>query len=1400
MCCVNLCVRAFFFATAFLFGAVVVQAQDQTNVDQAKHMVNEQGVPQLSIDGVGMVTHPAWTALYALAYAGVEDYDPNLGLKPDAQNFAATVKWLKNNLTQEKKKCQSVSLECLAIWLKWRLGMDGEGLFVWQYHFDSTYNDVAIKAPWGSAFAQAVGIQALLAHWRQTGDQSSLDAAKRAAEPLFVPLSKGGFLFSSGQDIWFEEIPSSTSNPSHILNGHMRVLLALGELKDATGDARYQEWFSKGTDTLLRWLPSYDAGYWLRYDLNPRKEELLFRLANPYGFANPKVAIDRIVLRDPVSGKESVLDVGSENDATGALRIAGNDWGQIEQIDGHSVRRLRPVTGEREARGSSGQMVAPYSYFYLKLPDEWKDNLRNKRLELVVEYLDEQPGNLEVQMRSIAPDSTSFRAIPDGELLLTGEGNWRKWRVPVRSKSLGYWVGMTYGRKHAEYLSKIASRDARFLSWKDISSAYVNAAQDFSYVNVESASNVVPEQTPILPWYSMDANGVLLMHVLDRDEPDGNGSPVYSPFIVATQAMEGAKMPGLDLNFKKFNIDRGRVEKAPALEWLLDSRNQFDANGAVVYKFDFLNVYNDVVTPAPWQSSFGQTYVMKALLQSIDQVREEVDRIRKVLRLTLKAYSVDVDRGGLAHADHYGGLFFEEVPNRTHVLNAQLSAIPVIDGVAAKLDDAGGHELAGKGVVSLLENLNKFDTGYWLRYDLNPKKEIMFQLDWLKGNASPLIESIAFEAPQFAKQVVVNVGSEKSFVGSSRISGLEWSPVQTVEGRQVRPFANGYLLHQNTVKGGTRHNVYALMQLPEAKFSDYFDVQPHRLVIRFKDIAVGQFVVKVQSINEGNMLDFVPLRNAIITTTGDQQWKEAVVEVRPQDMGWYKGADYQVFEVGQLELVAKLTGDWFFEQYAQRQRYFLDAKAKGQAVIVQPAFKPLAVPVTPSILNASPTYDGFGFENALDGDPNDDYVASIENVALEYVSLKLNAPVLEGSLRLRWESHSNYAGNVRVVALDAHGAVGQELAQVDLQNGKDVEVQLSSTQAFQLLRIEFSKFVGQPRLLLRQLELFSKDADAGGQDDYLSVDSSLNPLRNFQLPITRNIKSLSDRLVGNIGGGHEKIIRLMNYAHDYQVGISKDISPDGIIKERVASCGNFTVLLLALASAQGLEGRVVNLYNYPKGFGHTVAEIFVDGKWRLYDPTFEGYYFYADDSERKAISFSEIVEGYSSGRSVEGYFANRRDGFDKFTGEAIYLHAQPKGVVGPSNPMLFPLYLDLKSRSIVKSEEFGSEFQGATFVGVADTNQNQSWVLTGLRAGETYSFSVRPRAVGGKLKASDEYFELVAIVNGERRTRKIFIKNPLPWGIKFVASGETQEIELRHDYAGDDFFYVSFSEFEVSRI
>lgn len=1023
-------------------------SQAQTDVQGARHGFDDRGVATLDIDKVGIVHHPAWIALYGLAFGGQPAYSADHTVAPDPQRFSAAVEWLEANLKQTAK-----------------------GKWAWEYAFDTTYNDVTISAPWSSAFGQAAGIEALVLAYQKTKEKRHLDVALKAAQILFEPLNTGGLLFQRGDDVWFEEVPSQANEPGHILNGHMRALIALNRLAEASGDTKIKDWLKKGTDTLLRWLPRYDTGYALRYDLNPRKTDLLFRLANPYGFEGLPLAVSALALIDPVTGKRHAIDMASEEAFQGDNRIAGVHWTVPEKIGDRAARRLVPASIEHPEA-----MEGPHSYFYFKLPGEWTDHLRTRDYELEISYFDEAVGHMAVQHRSISPGQT-FRDMRDGDLFLNGEGVWRDWKIPLRAVDLGYPVGELYAEKHAEYLAAIAAVDKRFAPWAKIAAAYERFATSAGNgKRVTPDPVVMPPQTPMLPIYSVDKKGVLTQHkpdegsrfgangMYDPDASRGSGVPTYSPYVIAHQLLEGQNVGG-----GSYTADTLKVERKPALDWFLDERNQVRIGGAVLYSYPFDNTYNDVVTKAPWVSAFGQAYVLNGLIYAMENKIAEVD-VRPLAEAVIKSFAVDVRDGGIRTTGLDGIHYYEEVPNGTHVLNAHLISSVMLHDAETHIernDETDG--LFRDSIVALHARLADFDTGYWLRYDLNPKKEFLLQLDWYQGNASPLIDRVTLTNPETGNYVEADVGANEDFsTNAAHISGTDWGQSQTVDDATVRSFLNGYERHGEPVAGGTRQNVYLSLALPDRPAVGE-GVQAHVLRIRYKDVAAGVFGVSIQAIHEGNTLTFVPLRQAVLRTTGDGAWKEAKIIVRPQDMGWYKGPDYQRYEVEQMKRLADLTGDWRFAQYALRHGDFLQRYEKRL-----PLFKTLHGAATASlklqVVTSSKTYDGFGFANALDGDPNDDYVAGIEGENA-FVELRFKTPVLPSKLRLVWENAANYARHVRIthcgrVLTDAQSE--QPMSEVDMTNVPP----LAS------LRIEFEDFAGQPRLLLRKLDLQGEKAGA----------------------------------------------------------------------------------------------------------------------------------------------------------------------------------------------------------------------------------------------------------------------------------------------------------------------------------
>jgi hypothetical protein len=420
------------------------------------------------------------------------------------------------------------------------------------------------------------------------------------------------------------------------------------------------------------------------------------------------------------------------------------------------------------------------------------------------------------------------------------------------------------------------------------------------------------------------------------------------------------------------------------------------------------------------------------------------------------------------------------VPNGTHVLNAHLVSVAELWATHEATGDAQAKELALAGIQTLKGQLARFDTGYCLKYDQNPKKELLFQLDWLSAHESPAIDAVYLENPQTGLATMVDVGAAGDGEGPGRIGGTDWLVEEATEGRSVRRFRDGYAVREVAEPGAARHNAFVTLALPRPLPEDWFDLPPHRLVVRYRDTAPGRFVVKVQAIHEGRHLAFVPLRDGVLRTVGDGAWKEAVFLVRPQDLGWFKGVDYQEYEVGQLQRLAELSGDWFFAQYAARQRGFLERVKAGLSPLVAGEAAVARMrsldPRRVLVERSSATAEGAGFENALDGDLVDDYVAGVDGTSDHFVELDLGAAQSLIGLRVDWLDGENRAETVRLYADGGKTPLPARAIRV----GSATSYWLAEPRSVRRLRLEFGDFVGQPRVLLRGLSFYP--ATAAGRE------------------------------------------------------------------------------------------------------------------------------------------------------------------------------------------------------------------------------------------------------------------------------------------------------------------------------
>lgn len=1306
----------------------------QVDIENAQLTCDEMGVPFLTVSGRGNISfHPAYIGLYALGYAGFEVYDPKVNVPQDLEPFRACI-------------------QRLVLHLKERV----PGVWAWEYSFDFVDNDCEIQAPWISAFGQAVGIEALLASFRIDQNVEQLALAEKAAQAFYRKVQEGGLLFRSEQngieDIWFEEIPAPVQNPSHSLRGHLRALLAIEALAQVSKNPEHRDWFQRGLETLKRWLPLFDTGYWLRADLCPKKAELLFRFNNPYGYPIPPVAIRSITLGDPLSDEFVTLHVGELNDAEGALRIAGNDWGQLGKIDGQPCRKLLPVLPASYQAETQGQFLKPDTYFYLTLPGAWQDNLRLTQFVLEIAYWDEAPGNLSVQFRSIAPGKV-FRDLPEGDLLLTGSGTWRTWRISLYPNQLGRWVGESEALQHHHSLEKLSEVEPSLIPWTHRSLSYIEANKPFhaKVTNRTTAFETrLPVQTPPLPKFSMDPTGVVRQY-FQAAQPDAvnievegqniGALPFYHPFVVAEQVF--------DCNLYLAHPERFHptpepfeVRPEPALAWLLDQNNYHCPNPeTVVYFYDFNNAYNNVASPAPWQSAFAQAHIIKALLFAIqNNISPEAD-LKGHLHKVINAYTLPVEDGGLRTHSLDGAWFAEEVPNSTHILNAQLFSCIILLEVDSVLPLSAPHQVLLQQLLdSSRKRLAQFDTGYWSRYDQNPKTEVLLQIDWLWGESSPAIGEIFLEHPQTGHTIFLDAGQSSAFTGSPCISGADWSDEIYCNGKMVRPFQNGYSLHPEPVENAHRHNVFLRLPIPEPSVNDSPDRAPYRLTLCFLDRTPGAFNIKIQAIHQENQLSFIPLRQGVWHCAGDQMWKTVEFQIRQQDLGWYMGEIYHQHHIRHLQKLATLTGAWEFIQYAEKWTYYLKMFQTGGSPI--------------------------------------SFTAALRQ---PYQPMKPAKTVQSSPLKKIWP--------LRVL---------KELKRFRHRFSRKPE-----PETFRILPNLPPEAIPQPTPIGLK------------SDQFMGVEDLMNPLHPFRMPIPQALaEETSQRLALKPSlSPHQKIVYLMQTLHDFKVGTPSNSLPMTLLEEKVGSCGDFCNLLLAMLATQGIQGRVITMANFPKHFGHAVIECRVNGRWQVYDPTYAAYYsLSASETEHSpyVLSFDELRRGQGQNEDVQQIIGSPQrmerdpERAKAFLSTDIYERANPAGPIGMENPMIYPLTLDLHQPQPLERSQFGTIHQGADYLGASCVCNLQQWTLTSLIPGEQYQFELVPEHLGGEPQTPQDVFTLNALLikggrllTGQDHSWTLGTKNLAPWTIQFIAYHESVTLLLTHSYRGPHIWYVSVAHYAL---
>jgi hypothetical protein len=130
-----------------------------------------------------------------------------------------------------------------------------------------------IAKAWKSAFSQSRAISVLLRAWQLSTKDEYLQAAKSALLPFTKDIREGGVTanFKEGHPFYEEYV---AAEPTMVLDGHIFSLFGLHEFSravspdiDKPSHDLSRKLFADGIESLLYFLPEYDLGYWLRFNI-----------------------------------------------------------------------------------------------------------------------------------------------------------------------------------------------------------------------------------------------------------------------------------------------------------------------------------------------------------------------------------------------------------------------------------------------------------------------------------------------------------------------------------------------------------------------------------------------------------------------------------------------------------------------------------------------------------------------------------------------------------------------------------------------------------------------------------------------------------------------------------------------------------------------------------------------------------------------------------------------------------------------------------------------------------------------------------------------------------------------------------------------------------------------------
>lgn len=251
--------------------------------------------------------------------------------------------------------------------------------------------------------------------------------------------------------------------------------------------------------------------------------------------------------------------------------------------------------------------------------------------------------------------------------------------------------------------------------YRRIFSAYVLGGKShLSFWHETPAENCAASGKELGPYYMLfgekaNYSGPFDSGGIPQLDYHGHIGVQYNPIAIAQYGLG-------NYNLWRSGGDAGRREKFFRIaDWLCDHLES-NSKGLAVWAHHFNWEYRDCLQ-APWYSGLAQGQGISVLVRAHKESGNSLylDAAERAFVSFLRPIS----EGGVAFTDESGGLWFEEyiVSPPTHILNGFIWALWGVHDYFLATRDKTAQQLFSRGVQTLLNNLERYDLGFWSLYE-----------------------------------------------------------------------------------------------------------------------------------------------------------------------------------------------------------------------------------------------------------------------------------------------------------------------------------------------------------------------------------------------------------------------------------------------------------------------------------------------------------------------------------------------------------------------------------------------------------------------------------------------------------------------------------------------------------